>query len=291
MNRPSNFPHWLGLLALIAALLFITQPATAAENSNQQDGSVVALAYAPGTHMLLKAYARALYRSPNAGQTWEKINVPGLKDGQISSVTASPAANGVMYIAGTGLGLLRTDDGGKTWADRGNGLPGKMVIAVTAHTTQPDTVYAVVKDQGIYRSQDAGQVWRLMDRGLRDGLRQLVHSDMPGSMQTGWLFAATAKGVRRIMDCFCLWQTAGKLNSQVYAITYEPKEPKHLYAATAKGLFRSTDGGENWVGIASPGSNIVALAYTPAGVLFGINADGTLYDSADEGQSWKHPHA
>jgi photosystem II stability/assembly factor-like uncharacterized protein len=291
MNRASNFPHWLGLLGLIATLLFITQPATAAENSNQQDGSVVALAYAPGTHMLLKAYARALYRSANAGQTWEKINVPGLKDGQIYSVTASAAAKGVMYVAGSGFGLLRTGDGGKSWVDRSKGLPSRNVIAVAAHTTLPDIVYAVVRDQGIYRSQDAGQEWRLMDRGLRDGLRQLVHSDMPGSMKTGWLFAATAKGVRRIMDCFCLWQTAGRLDSQAYGITYEPKEPKHLYAATAKGLFRSLDGGQNWVGIASPSSNIVALAYTAAGILFVIDADGMLYDSADDGESWKQPHA
>lgn len=291
MSFQSKYVSGIGSIALAMALLFITEPTSSAETSNQQDGSVIALAYAPGSHMLVKAYARALYRSRNGGQSWETIDVPGLKDGQISSVAASSAANGVLYVAGPVLGLLRTGDGGKTWMDRSQGLPSRNVIAVAAHTTQPNTVYAVVKDQGIYRSQDSGQNWRLMDRASQDGLRQLVHSDMPGSMQTGWLFAATAKGVRRIMDCFCLWQTAGKLNSQAYAITYEPKEPKHLYAATAKGLFRSTDGGENWVGIASPSSNVVALAYTPAGVLFGINADGTLYDSADQGQSWKQPHA
>jgi photosystem II stability/assembly factor-like uncharacterized protein len=291
MNRPSNFPRGLASIALVIALLFITEPTSAAENTNHQDGSVVALAYAPGTDMLLKAYAHALYRSPNSGQTWEKIEIPELRDGQLASAAASSAAKGVIYVAGPGLGLLRTDDGGKTWVDRSKGLPSRSVIAVAAHTTQPDTVYAVVKDQGIYRSQDTGQNWRLMDRGLRDGLRQLVHSDMPGSMQTGWLFAATVKGVRRIMDCFCLWQNAGKLDTQAYGITYEPKEPKHLYVATAKGLFRSLDGGQNWVGIASPSSNIVALAYMPAGVLFVIDADGTLFDSTDDGESWKQPHA
>ena len=291
MSFPSNSLHGLRSIVLVIALLFITQPPTAAEDSNQHGGSVVALTYAPATHMLVKAYARALYRSPNGGQTWEKIDVPGLKHGEISSLAVSPAAKDVMYIVGPGLGLLRTGDGGKTWVDRSGGLPSRNVIAVAAHTTQPDTVYAVVKGQGIYRSQDAGQNWRLMDRSLRDGLRQLIHSNMPGSMKTGWLFAATAKGVRRIMDCFCLWQTAGKLDSQAYGITYEPKEPKHLYAVTAKGLFRSPDGGQSWVDIASPSPNIVGLAYTPAGVLFGIDSNGMLYDSADGGESWKQPHA
>jgi photosystem II stability/assembly factor-like uncharacterized protein len=291
MSPLNKFVRGLGPIALMVALLFITHPSSAAENRNARYGSVVALAYAPGTHMLVKAYSRALYRSPDGGQSWEKINVPGLIEGQISSVTASSAAKNVMYVAGPGLGLLRTGDGGKTWVDRSHGLPSRHVIAVAAHTTQPDTVYAVVKDQGVYRSQDAGQSWRLMDRTAQPGLRQLIHSNMPGSMRTGWLFAATAKGVRRIMDCFCLWQTAGRLDSQAYAVTYEPKQPKHLYAATAKGLFRSADGGQNWVAITSPNSNIVALAYTPAGVLFAIAADGTLYESANEGNTWKQPHA
>src|SRR5260370_2025760 len=95
------------------------------------------------------------------------------------------------------------------WVERTEGLPGLDVIAVADHATHPDTIYAIVEERGIYRSQDAGKSWRMMDRGPRDGLVQLIHSDMPGSMQSGWLFAATSSGVRRIMDCFCLWQDAG----------------------------------------------------------------------------------
>lgn len=290
MRRLEDFARGLGAAALAIALLFgAGAPARAA--ANKQDGGVVTLAYDSGTGALLKAYARALYQSVDGGQSWRKIKGIASEDGQISSLAVSPAGKGVMYIAGPGLGVLRTDDGGKTWVERGKGLPSQDVIAVAAHTTQPDTLYAVVKEQGFYRSQDAGTNWRLMEKGSQEGLRQLIHSDMAGSMQTGWLFAATAKGVRRVMDCFCLWQTAGKLDGQAYGITYDPKEPKHLYAATEKGLFSSADGGENWVQMTSPSSKVVALVFTRSGILFVINSEGILYRSEDQGGTWKPVNA
>jgi photosystem II stability/assembly factor-like uncharacterized protein len=280
----------IGSVALAIALLFGSAALTSTW-ANERDGSVVGLAYDPGKDALLKAYARVLYRSTDQGTSWQKIAIAPLKAGQISSLAASPAGKGIIYIAGAGVGVLRSDDGGKTWVERNEGLASRDVIAVAAHTTQPETAYAVLKDQGVYRSQDGGHSWRLMDRTSQEGLRQLIHSNMAGSMQTGWLFAATSKGIRRAMDCFCLWQTAGKLDGQAYAVTYDPREPKHLYAATEKELFSSPDGGENWVQMASPTSEIVALAFTRSGLLFAVNADSDLYRSDDGGAKWTKVNA
>ncbi len=276
--------------ALLIALLFAAGAMPTAW-AGQQDDSVVGLTYDSGTGALLKTYAQALYRSTNNGRSWQKIAIPSFEDGQISSLAASPARKGVLYVAGSGLGVLRTDDGGKTWVERNEGLPSREVIAVAAHTTQADTVYAVIKEQGIYRSQDAGKTWRLMDRTSQAGLRQLIHSNTAGSMQTGWLFAATAKGVRRVMDCFCLWQDAGKLGSRAYSITYDSRQPEHLYTATEKGLFRSADGGENWVEMKSPSSKVVGLAFARSGALFAVNTDGDLYRSEDQGSTWTKVNA
>jgi photosystem II stability/assembly factor-like uncharacterized protein len=285
MTRLSAFTRAFGLAALSMTILFGAGALRAAQ-ADQQLGTPIALAYDPGTKTLLKADANILYRSGDGGQNWQKIAVPSPEDGTIAAVATSFAAAGVMYVVGPGLGVVRTDDGGKTWVERTEGLPSRDVISVTAHTTQPETVYAVVRDEGIYRSQDAGKIWRMMDRGPRDGLVQLIHSDMAGSMQTGWLFAATSNGVRRIMDCFCLWQDAGGLASKVRSIAYEPKQQEHLYAATEKGLFGSTDGGENWTGMTSPISEAVALAFAPSGTLFVINTDGRLFRSMDRGATW-----
>lgn len=280
----------IGSVALVIALLFGAGKVTSIW-ANEQDGRVVGLAYDPGTDALLKAYGHVLYRSSDQGKSWQTIAIAPLKDRQISSFAVSPASKGILYVTGAGVGVLRSDDGGNTWVERNEGLANRDVIAVAAHTTQPETAYAVLKDKGVYRSQDGGHSWRLMDRTSQQGLRQLIHSNMPGSMQTGWLFAATAKGVRRVMDCFCLWQSAGKLFGQAYAVTYDPREPKHLYAATETGLFSSLDGGEDWVPIKSPTSEIIALAFTRSGVLFAINADSDLYTSKDGGATWMKANA
>jgi photosystem II stability/assembly factor-like uncharacterized protein len=244
------------------------------------------LVYDSGTDSLLKVSSHQLYRSRDGGRNWQTISIPSPEGGRIVAIAPSAAAKGTMYVVGPGLGVLRTDDGGKSWVARNEGLPSRDVIAVAAHTTLPGTVYAVVKERGIYRSQDGGKTWRLMDRSAQDGMRQLVHSNMAGSMQTGWLFAATPKGVRRIMDCFCLWQDAGKLATEASGVTYDPRKPEHIYAATGKGLFRSMDGGETWVAMTSPGANAVALASAPSGTLYVMDAAGRLFQSADQGKTW-----
>ncbi|MEH2506691.1 photosystem II stability/assembly factor-like uncharacterized protein [Bradyrhizobium sp. AZCC 1578] len=283
-KRVRNFAR-VGSVALVIALLFGAGTVTSIWG-NEQDGRVVGLTYDPGTDALLKAYGHVLYRSTDQGTSWQTIAIAPLKDRRISSFAVSPAGKGILYVTGAGVGVLRSDDGGNTWVERNEGLASRDVIAVAAHTTQPETAYTVLKDRGVYRSQDGGHSWRLMDRTSQQGLRQLIHSNMPGSMQTGWLFAAASKGVHRAMDCFCLWQTAGKLDGQAYAVTYDPGEPKHLYAATERGLFSSPDGGENWVPIKSPTSEIIGLAFTRSGVLFAIDADSDLYNSTDGGVTW-----
>ena len=290
MGRLNSLTRAFGAAVVLAVLLFGAGTASSA-GANHEDGDVVALAYDSGTDTLLKASARALYRSDDGGRSWHRLSIPALGEGRIATVAASPADTNVMYAAGPGLGVLRTDDGGKTWAGRNEGLPNRDVIALAAHTTQSETVYVVVPEHGVYRSQDAGKSWRLMDRSVWKGVRQLVHSNMAGSMESGWLFAATIKGVRRAMDCFCLWQDAGKLGSEAGGVTYDPRQPEHIYAATEKGLFRSTDGGENWVQTARPGSKTIALAFARSGTLYAIDDKGALFRSADQGSTWKQVNA
>ena len=290
MRRLDRFVRGFNAATVLIALLFSIGTAPAAADKSEQE-RVVAFAYDSHADALLKAYPHALYRSDDGGKSWRNIALPAVEEGEIASLAASAAAKGVMYIAGRGLGVLRTDDGGKTWVQRDVGLPDQGVIAIAAHTTQPDTVYAVVQESGVYRSQDGGKSWRLMDRSSQGGIRQLIHSNMAGSMQTGWLFAATPKGVRRAMDCFCLWQAAGALGSPARSVAFDPRQPAHIFAATEKGLFRSADGGENWTQMKSPGSKGFALAFSSSGILYAITEDGTLFRSADQGDVWNQVNA
>lgn len=280
------FAHRAAIFAVGGFLAFGAGAGTSPSDVAQ--GRIVALAFDATSQTLFKAYPRALYRRVSDGN-WERISLSAaIERGRINAVSTAAHREGVIYIAGLGLGVLRSEDAGKTWAARNAGLPSRDVVAFASHADQPDTVYAYVSGKGIFRSEDAGGHWRLMDAGPREKIVQLTHSNLPGSMQTGWLFAATTKGVERSMDCFCGWRDAGDLARVVKTVAYDPHEPKRVYAAADADLLVSADGGEQWSSVKAPGVDISALAVTTSGTLYAAIGEGALFRSDDHGQTWQH---
>lgn len=274
-------------IALLAGLLAVFR-AGHADQGDPRKGPIIALGFDGSTQSLLKAYPQSLYRSRDGGRNWAQIALPSaVSRGSIATVVASAQRKNALYIGGPGVGVLRTEDGGRSWVARDEGLSDEKVTALTVHADQPDTVYAYVSGEGIFRSEDAGGSWRLMDKGPRETIAQFIHSNMPGSMQTGWFFAATAKGVSRSMDCFCGWRDAGGLGRRIHAVAYDPHQPQHVFAATDNGLFLSTNGGEQWTPVNSPGTAITALVVTPSGVLYAATGNGDLFRSADQANTWE----
>lgn len=250
---------------------------------------VIALDSADAGKTLFKATASELYRSSDDGNKWNPVALPPAT-GPVAAITVSPAQPSIVYVAGRNTGVLRSEDGGRDWTRRNHGLPSHEVVALAAHATQPETVYAYIRGSGIFRSQDGGGHWKLMDRGPREPVVGFVHSNMPGSMQTGWLFAATANGVRRSMDCFCGWQPAGPLKGAIDAIAWDPAQSRRVYAASPAGLFISNDGGEQWAQTAAPPGNITALTVSSSGLLYAASG-GTVFCSRDQGKSWEQAGA
>lgn len=272
--------------------LFAIGSVAAAGDVGQPREEIVALGFDTGSHSLVKVYPRAIYRSTNEGRDWKAIGLPqAVERGRIVALAIPAHSQGVLYVAGPGIGVRRTADGGRTWVAKNDGLPTHEVVALTSHADQPNTLYVDVSGHGIFRSKDAGGHWTLMDAGPREKVRQLIHSNMPGSMQTGWFFAATGKGVGRSMDCFCGWRDAGGLEHTVTAVAYDPRHPKQVYAATGEGLFVSADGGEAWSRLPSPGPDITALLVTPTELLYATAGKGELFRSADHGKTWRRVDA
>lgn len=275
----------LAAIVTAAAVLVGLQAAQAAGGMDQAVG---ALAYAPQTETLYKSDGEALYRSDSGGTQWTKVPLAALPDGgRVAAVTFSAGEQSQLYVAGTGLGVLKSVDAGKSWSRVDQGLPNRDVIAFTTHSTVPDTVYAVVAGQGIYRSEDGGARWRMVDKGPEGRIRRFIHSNLEGSMQSGWLFAATDKGVYRSMDCFCGWRPAGSLPGPVSAVAYDPRQPMELYAAAGQQVYSTENGGEEWETAGSPGAQVNALAHSPSGVLHALLADGRVVKSRDKGKQWE----
>ena len=122
----------------------------------------------------------------------------------LTGLALNPDEPATGYVSGPGVGALKSTDTGQDWTDAGSGLPSAEITALAMHSTRRATLYAWVKDNGIYRTEDAGAHWnRMPDQGPPDThVVRLVHSTLPGSMNTGWLYAATPSGAYLSMDCF-----------------------------------------------------------------------------------------
>lgn len=267
----------IGLLALPGAVKSAPPPSAP---------PIIALEFDDASGELWKATSRSLAHSLNEGRTWKSVALPAAATGNIVSLTISAGRAKTIYVAVVGSGVLHSHDGGRTWLARNQGLSNGDVVTLAAHSSQPRTVYAYVVGKGIFRSRDAGANWRFVDQGPRESVVQLAHSRMPSGSGTGWLFAATRKGIRRAMDCFCGWHKAGEVALNFHVVASDTGWRERVYAAAREGLFISQDGGDHWIRMRSPVAAITALVSTPSSRLYGA-INGILIRSDDRGVTWE----
>jgi len=202
------FAHYIGLMAVAFVLAAcagrgptreVVPPIAAGGVTNAPPRPV--LAYDPDTGTLLKADSAGLSRwDPKEG--WAALLLPEATP--LTGLVVVPERAGTLYISGPGLGVLRSNDGWSVWNEVNAGLPDLGVTALALHSYRPDTLFAWVEGAGIYRTEDGGKRWTQMpDPGPPDReVHALAHSTLPGSMNTGWLYASTPSGAYLSMDCF-----------------------------------------------------------------------------------------
>lgn len=165
-----------------------------------QPAPTSSLAVSAADGSLLKADG-GLFRSADQGQTWQRLSLSAaLRPDNIRQVATSAAAPSSLYAAGPGAGVIRSDDDGQTWRAISMGLPSQEVAAFAVHIFRPDTLYTWIAGQGVFRTEDGGGRWEKMDDGPPAQVMALAHSTLEGSMNTGWLYAATPGGPYLSMD-------------------------------------------------------------------------------------------
>lgn len=190
------------LISMFAVGCQSTQLGTPGGGIAGQTGPALGLTVDATDGSLLKA-AGGLFRSTDRGQTWQLLPIPAsLKPDTLRTVITTSAAPSSVYAAGPGAGVVRSDDRGQTWRTVSAGLPSQDVSAFTVHSFRPDTLYAWIDGQGVFRTEDGGARWQKMDAGPAGTVIALAHSTLEGSMNTGWLYAATPEGPYLSMDCF-----------------------------------------------------------------------------------------
>jgi photosystem II stability/assembly factor-like uncharacterized protein len=264
-------------------------------------GSAEGLAYGDGEERIKQVWSLAatggglyagvepagLFRSDDGGVAWRHVEalrahpsrpswMPGGGGLILHGIVPHPGDADRLWVAISAAGVFHSADGGLTWEprnrgtlawspDRGEHHPehGQCVHCLVMAPGTPDRLYQQ-NHLGAYRSEDGGRSWERIDSGL------------PSSFG----FAAAA----------------------------HPRDPATLYLVPLSGdqgrympgraaaVWRTRDGGDSWQALRAglPQENVFfgvlrqAMAtdpLEPAGVYLGTNT-GSLYASADEGDSW-----
>ncbi len=141
----------------------------------------------PGA-ILAGAEPARLYRSADGGLTWRELaGIPRIaghdrwflpyspRAGALRNVYAPPGSTGRLFASVEVGGLLRSDDGGETWACEPV-IEDEDIHYITGHPSEPDLLYAALgyaslprpdgtrpQVGGVARSRDGGRTWTKLE--------------------------------------------------------------------------------------------------------------------------------
>ena len=243
----------------------------------------------------------------------------GVEGEQVSAIHAWHDAGAIAVLAGTyGDGLLRSADGGATWARVDAGLTASVFRFLAPDPGHPGTLLAGTEPARVFRSEDGGQTWRELDGITRiDGHDRwfLPYSPRAGAARNLYappgrpgrlLVAAEVAGLLRSEDDGGTWvcePLTDDRDEDIHHVTGHPDDADLLFAATGTasigprtrrhgGVARSRDGGATWEKVETdytratlvpPGRPDLLLA----GPAPQVGRGGRIVVSADEGDSWQ----
>jgi photosystem II stability/assembly factor-like uncharacterized protein len=249
-------------------------------------GRVAAVAGDPGHPLVfyMGATGGGVWKTANAGLTWEPIADSALGAGSIGAIAVAPSDPNVIYV-GTGEstlrgnvspgdGMYRSTDAGKTWSRIGLG-DGGQTARIMVDPRDPDRVYVAVlghafapnPTRGVFRSSDGGKTWQkilfksdsagAVDLVLDPSNPRVLYAALWQAQRTPWSFTSGGRwsGLHKSTDGGDTWTdlTRNKgLPTGIIGrigIAVSPLRPERVWAlveAGDGGLYRSDDGGATW---------------------------------------------
>jgi len=238
--------------------------------------------------------ADGLYRSSDDGEAWQ----PVLVGGRMLSVASGrvDGGEGVVLLVGTESdGVLRSEDGGRTWAGANAGLLDLTALAIVVSPEfASDRLGFAGTASGLYRTRNGARSWREVETGLAEPAVQCV-AISPSFADDRLVLAGTeADGLLRSEDAGATWRRPASLVDEgVTAVAFSSRYPSKATIAVAieSGIAVSDDGGRTWrrrVG-STPGV-VLSLMFVPVGggevLLAGLHRHGVVR-SPDEGATWE----
>ncbi|MBI2012033.1 hypothetical protein HYS91_04655 [Candidatus Daviesbacteria bacterium] len=278
-------------------------PATTQEESvreNSTYGHVHALISNPQDNSLLLGTHEGLFKSADGGKTFQKVGVKGEVNAMDFMNFAYDQNNKIIYAGGHDLGVVKSTDGGVTWAKTDSGIQGTDIHALAMNPLDTNRLYVFSVGNGVYGTKDGAKSWYRIDDGpANPSVVAFGYMATPSSMDRGmktdkttnigYLWAGTGGGLYSSFACFCGWtKTSGVTDrATIYTLAPDPIDKSSMLAGTKDGIYKTTDEGRNFTKI-SDIKDIAALNFNTSNpkTIYAATADGAIYRSDDEGKNW-----
>ncbi|NOT37441.1 MAG: glycosyl hydrolase [Saprospiraceae bacterium] len=203
------------------------------------------------------------------------------RGGRSAAVTGVEGKPNLFYFGGTGGGVWRTKDGGRTWENVSDGFFGGSIGSIEVAPSDHNVIYVgggectvrgnVSFGSGIWKSEDAGKTWKNM--GLKNSRhipRIKVHPkdyNIVYAAVLGDLYKSSDdRGLYKSIDGGNTWKKILFVSADAGAVDFamDPLNPRIIYTSFWKvrrtpyslssgghgsSLWKSIDSGENWTDI------------------------------------------
>ena len=268
------------------------------------------------------AWGDGVYRSDDGGSSWTRMGLE--RSEHISDVLIDPRDGDVVYVAAEGplwsaggqRGLFKTTDGGRTWAPVLTVDDDTGVTSAVFAPDDPDTLYAATYQRrrrvwsflgggpgsGIHVSSDAGATWTKITQGLPEremGRIGLAVTPAEPSLVYATVEAAEPdeRGFYRSSDRGRSWvrrneYVSGGTGPHYYQeIFASPTDAQRVYQVDVF-IHVTHDGGATFRNLEDGkhkhSDNHVIWIDPSDGQHLLVGTDAGLYETFDDGGSWRH---
>ncbi len=213
---------------------------------------------------------RGVYRTRDGGRSWDKVLYVDQFTGAVDLVMDARNPD-ILYAAtyqrlrrawgfnggGPGSGIHKTTDGGQTWTELTNGIPGadKGRIGLAISRSNPRVLNALIefadRDQtGTYRSEDGGGSWeRVNEMDIRPMYYSHIFID-PNDEDVVYTLATrsfVSEDGGRTFEAIAPAPTYDVgVHADHHTLWIDPNDSNHLFLAGDAGLHETYDRGRNF---------------------------------------------
>ncbi len=150
-----------------------------------------------------------------------------------------------VYAAMRVSGVVKTDDGGRSWAAINSGLTTRDLDSLALDPLVRERLLVGTLDKGVFRTVDGGGTWRPANQGLTNRAVHVLEFD---PSRRGVVYAGTENGVFKSANGGKSWRPAhrGLKTGFINDLAVDPNRLGTVYAATPGGAYRTTNGGKTW---------------------------------------------